>query len=236
MIISADSLGALTNVGFTTSPVAMAFLAAPPAGLDRISRSDPAGCGYWKQAAEGRAFYTTPDDHVNCPTGAYTHGVSLSAALGAELQSIVGTMIELKYIKSEEVAALPRRTEPLQVVAYAPLSEATFAPDVVIFRGNVRQIMLLAEAAKAAGVFEDGSVMGRPACAMVPQAISASVGVASVGCIGNRVYTGIDDGDLYAAVPGKDIARIADAAEVIASANAAMLNYHNERRRQLATG
>ena len=115
---------------------------------------------------------------------------------------MVGTMIELKYLKSEEVPAIPHRTAPLQVAAYAPLAQATFAPDVVIFRGNVRQIMLLSEAARAAGVFEAGAVMGRPACAMLPQALEARSGVASVGCIGNRVYTGLGDDEMYLTVPG----------------------------------
>ena len=44
----------------------------------------------------------------------------------------------------------------MKIAAYAPLASASFPADVVIFRGNVRQIMLLAEAAKAAGVFESG--------------------------------------------------------------------------------
>ena len=44
----------------------------------------------------------------------------------------------------------------------------TFDPDVVVFRGNARQIMLLSEAARAAGVFEEATTMGRPACAILP--------------------------------------------------------------------
>ena len=52
----------------------------------------------------------------------------------------------------EEVSAFPHRTEPFKVAAYAPLARAPFPADVVIFRGNVRQIMLLAEAATAAHV------------------------------------------------------------------------------------
>ena len=182
----------------------MAFLRIPPAGLP-VDGADPAGCGYWKQAAEGRAFYTTADDHANCPIGAYTHGVELSPEQGAQLQGMLGTMIELKYIRSEEVPEFPHRTQPFQVAAYAPLAQASFSPDVVVFRGNVKQIMLLAEAAKAAGVFDSGSVMGRPACAMLPQAIAASTSVASVGCIGNRVYTGLGDHEMYLTVPGEAV-------------------------------
>jgi len=141
-------------------------------------------------------------------------------------------MIELKYIKSEEVPAFPHRTAPLQVVAYAPLAQATFAPDVVIFRGNVSQIMLLAEAARAAGVFESGSVMGRPACAMVPQALDASQAVASVGCIGNRVYTGLGEHEMYLTVPGAAVASVLDALEATLNANRELEKFHRGRLAQ----
>ena len=120
-------------------------------------------------ASEGRSFYTTADDHQNCPIGALTHGVTLSPAKTEELQSLVGTMIQLQYLRSDEVAGIPHRDRPMEVAAYAPFDRATFVPDVVIFRGNARQIMLLSEAARAAGAFEGGAAMGRPACAMLPR-------------------------------------------------------------------
>ena len=63
---------------------------------------------------------------------------------------------------------MPRRTEPFGVAVYAPLAEAPVDPDVVLVRGDARQIMLVAEAARAAGIGHDGAAMGRPACAMIP--------------------------------------------------------------------
>src|SRR5262245_16239519 len=207
----AFDLNALRRLELTSSPVAVAFIGSAPAGLPKVERPAAAGCGYWKQASDGATFFTTGEDHQNCPIGAYTHGVELSPAKGVELQSMLGTMIERKYNKREEVPAFPHRTEPLKVAAYAPLSSAPFEADVVIFRGNVRQIMLLAEAAKAAGVFASGSVMGRPACAMLPQTISTSTGVASVGCIGNRVYTGLADDEMYLSIPGAQVQQVLNA-------------------------
>ena len=143
-------------------PVAMAFLSAPPAGVRKMARAEAASCGYWRHASEGHSFYTTPDDHQNCPIGAFTHGVTPAAGKAQALESVIGMMVELKYLRAEEVPAIPHRTESAQIVAYAPLAEMTFDPDVVIFRGTPRQIMLLSEAARAAGIF-DGSTMGRPA-------------------------------------------------------------------------
>src|SRR5215470_14142203 len=127
-------------------PVAISFMPSPPSLLPRIDHRLPAGCAYWKYASEGHSFYTTPEDHFNCPVGAFTHGVTLPDSQKSELEGLIGTMIKLEYLQGEEVAAIPHRTEPLKIAAYAPLDHATFTPDIVIIRGNVRQLMLLSEA------------------------------------------------------------------------------------------
>ena len=224
----------LTKLDLARPPVAVAFLASPPDGMSRIDRPAPAGCGYWKLASEGRSFYTTADDHQNCPIGALTHGVTLSPAKAEELQSLVGTMIQLQYLRSDEVAGIPHRDQPMEVAAYAPFDRATFVPDVVIFRGNARQIMLLSEAARAAGVFEGGAAMGRPACAMLPHALAAATSVASVGCIGNRVYTELADDELYLAVPAKALVPMLEKLETIITANLELETFHRQRKASLS--
>ena len=56
----------------------------------------------------------------------------------------------------------------------------------------------------------------------------------STGCVGNRVYTGLEEeGELYAAVPGRDLAALARTCGTIASANAKLKKYHEWRRLQL---
>jgi uncharacterized protein (DUF169 family) len=233
MPLPPDLLNSLVQMNFANAPVAVAFLETAPAGLPRVERAEPASCGYWKSASLGRSFYTTPEDHGNCAVGAYTHGVSLSPALGQELQGLVGTMIDLKYLKNEDVAALPHRSTPLKFAAYAPLDQATFDPDVVVFRGNARQVMLVWEAAQAAGAFDGGSIMGRPACAMLPQALTASAGVASVGCIGNRVYTGLEDGELYLTVPGPKVTAVLEKLSATLIANIELEKFHRQRATEL---
>jgi uncharacterized protein (DUF169 family) len=228
---AADSLKHLNLDHF---PVAVGFLTEPPAGLSHIGRPLPAGCAYWKHASDGHAFYTTHTDHENCPVGAFTHGVTLTAAKAQELQSLVGAMIELKYLKADEIPSIPHREAPMQVVAYAPLAQASFAPDVVIFRGNARQIMLLSEAARGAGVFQTRTALGRPACSMIPESISAGSGLASVGCIGNRVYTELGDNELYFAVPGEKMSQVLDQLETIVKANTALEAFHRQRAATLS--
>jgi uncharacterized protein (DUF169 family) len=223
------SASALDELKLVRPPVAIAFLSSPPDDLPRIERSAAAGCAYWKHASDGHAFYTTADDHLNCPVGAYTHGVDLPPAAANELQGLVGTMIQLHYVSEEEVLQMPRRDAALQIAAYAPLEAAAFTPDVVVFRGNARQIMLLTEAARAAGAFADGTIMGRPACAALPRALTAATGVASVGCIGNRVYTQLGDDELYLMVPGVKVEETLAQLGTVTSANAELERFHQAR-------
>jgi len=220
-------------LGLDRAPIAIAFRPTAPSGISRVQRAGPAGCAYWKLAAEGGVFYTEAADHYNCPVGAHTHGVELPPERAAELQQVVGTMVGLQYLRMEEVPLLPRRAEPFGVAVYAPLGAAPTDPDVVIVRGNARQIMLVAEAARAAGIGHDGAVMGRPACAMIPEASRSGRGNTSLGCIGNRVYTGLGDAELYFTLPGSRLAEVVAKLQTIVHANRELESYHQARRARL---
>jgi uncharacterized protein (DUF169 family) len=138
-------------------------------------------------------------------------------------------MVSLEYLSGDEVPSIPRRQTPMQIAAYAPLADATFAPDVVVFRGNARQLMLLSEAARSAGIFGGGDILGRPACAMIPHAGNTGGAVASFGCIGNRVYTGLADDEFYVTVPGAGLARTLERLAVILNANVQLKAFHEAR-------
>jgi uncharacterized protein (DUF169 family) len=103
----------------------------------------------------------------------------------------------------------------------------------VLFIGPPGRVMLLQEAALRAGVAAQVPLLGRPTCMALPAALSGGA-VASTGCIGNRVYTGTGDDELYVAVAGRDVSRVADEVETIAKANAALADYHRGRRAELA--
>ena len=220
-------------LGLEAPPVAITFRSATPAGIPRSASAGPSSCTYWKRAAEGQTFYTEAADHYHCPIGAYTHGVDLPPAQAEELQDVVGTMVDLGYIRAEEVPAIPRREGPFGVAIYAPLGQGPEEPDVVLVRGNARQVMLLAEAARATGVGGDSSLMGRPTCAALPAALQGGRGVASLGCIGNRVYTDLPDGELYYVLPGRYLAAVVDKLAGVVHANRELAKYHQARRAQL---
>ena len=216
-------------LGLSSRPVAIAFVDAAPAGVPHVSSSEPAGCGYWRRAAAGEVFYTVADDHKSCAVGAHTHNVPLSGSEQNELMGLIETMVGLEYLKMEDVPQIPTRKTPLQVAVYAPLDAAPVSPDVVLVRGNARQLMLLAEAAQAAGVAGSGPTMGRPSCAVVPEAINAQRTAASFGCIGNRVYTGAADDEAYFAIPGEQLRAVEERLAVIIRANQELERFHRAR-------
>ena len=215
-----------------TAPVALAFHDAPPANLPHVAAAAPSGCAFWKRAAAGQAFYTEASDHYNCPIGAYTHGVDLPPARAKELQGVLETMFRLSYLRPEEVPGIPRRQGQFGVALYAPLATAPFEPEVVLVCGNAKQIMLRTEAAQAAGAGAEGPLMGRPTCAAVPMVLQTQRGVASLGCIGNRVYTEMADDELYFALPGGQLGRVVERLAAVVNANRELEKYH---RAKLAT-
>jgi uncharacterized protein (DUF169 family) len=213
----------------TSPPVAIAFVDAAPQGVPHVSAMEPAGCGYWRRAAAGEVFFTVADDHKRCPVGAHTHNVTLSPSEQEELMGLVQTMVGLSYLKMEDIPQIPTRKTPLKVAVYAPLAATPVPPDVVLVRGNAQQLMLLAEAAQAAGVAGTGATMGRPTCAVLPEAINSARTAASFGCIGNRVYTGAADTEAYFAIPGPQLGAVEDHLAVIVRANQALETFHRGR-------
>ncbi len=210
-------------------PVAVKFQDHVPLGVSRIDRAAPSGCTYWKYAADGRTFYTEASDHYGCPIGSYTHGIDLPAENAKELEGWVGTMVQLEYLDPSEVPAIPHRSAPFSVVVYAPLAGAGFEPDVILVSGNARQIMLLAEAAQAAGIACDSSMVGRPTCAAIPAVMQSGRTATNLGCIGNRVYTGLSDDELYFAIAGSQLKTVVEKLATIVNANRELEKFHRGR-------
>ena len=215
-------------------PVAVAFRSSPPPDVAKFSGTEPSGCSFWRLAASKRAFYTVPADHHNCPIGSYTHSIPLPPERAAELPQTLSLMTELGYLTMEEVPGIPRLPESPGVVIYAPLGDSPVDPDVVLVAGRPGRVMLLQEAALRAGIAAPAPLLGRPTCMALPASLAQGV-IASTGCVGNRVYTGLGEDELYVMIPGRDVARVAAEAQTIASANVKLYDYHRERRRALAT-
>src|SRR5271170_1084297 len=215
-------------------PVAVSFLDAAPAGVKRFEGTEPSGCSFWRLAAEGRVFYTVPENHFNCAVGAYTHNIKLSPEREKETEQTLKMMFDLGYVKPEEVPQIPRLAKAPAAILYAPLGESPVAPDVVLFACRPAAAMLLNEAANRAGVASGAPALGRPTCMALPASLQHGA-ILSLGCMGNRVYTGLSDDEMYFVLRGKDLAAVADALTVITTANAALQQYAQGRRAELAS-
>ena len=223
----------ITDIGLEHRPVAVTFLASAPAGVEKFDGVRPSGCSFWTLASAGRTFYTVSADHYNCPIGSYTHNIPLPSERARELDDTLGLMASIGYLRMEEVPHIPRLPETPGVVVYAPLAQTPVDPDVVLFWGPPGKVMVLQEAAIRAGVTAQLATLARPTCMILPAALSDGT-VASTACIGNRVYTELADADLYVAVPGRDLARVARETAVVRSANATLFDYHQARKQELA--
>jgi uncharacterized protein (DUF169 family) len=214
-------------------PVAVSFRNTPPNGVPALTGSQPSGCSFWRLAAAGRVFYTVPSDHFNCPIGSFTHNITLPEDRQIELRRTLGLMIDIGYIRLEEVPSLPRLPKAPPVTIYSPLAEAPVDADVVLVAGTPSNLMLLHEAALRAGM-KALPMLGRPTCMAIPAALSGGI-ASSLGCIGNRVYTDVPDDQLYTVVSGRDLPVMADELETVMSANETLSEYHRGRRASLTS-
>jgi len=211
----------------TRRPVAVAFRESAPDDVARLEGTRPSGCTFWGMAADGRVFYTVPADHYNCPIGSYTHNIPLPPEREQEFSGTLALMDEIGYLRMEEVSGGPRLAATPQVTVYAPLALTPVPPDVVILSGTPAGLMLLHEAATRAGR-PAVPLLGRPTCTAIPAAMASGI-ASSLGCVGNRVYTGLSDESFYSVVRGDTLAVLMNEINTLIAANVMLSEYHRDR-------
>ena len=219
-------------------PIAVGFFEAPPPDLPRRQGGPvPAGCAFWREAQEGRAFYTVPEDHYPCAVGSYTHAIPLPVARAAELEQTVGFMVESGYLRMDEVPGIPTLRSTPAVVAYAPADRNAFPAHAVIVAARPAQAMLLYEAALAAGAGAALTpTLGRPGCAVLPLALNGGSTALSFGCQGNRTYTGLPDDHLYVCIPGDRWDAVSEKVAAVVAANQTMGAHYRAKQNTVTVG
>jgi len=212
--------------------IAVSYLRSAPKDVEKFCGAVPSSCTFWRLASTGNGFYTVPADHLNCPVGNYTSGFSEPTERAGELEQTLSLMVDIGYLKMDEVPSIPRLTEAPAFIYYAPLEKTTAAPDVVIVAGRPVALMRLQEAAARGGAASKLPLLGRPTCMALPAAIAHGT-VMSSGCVGNRAYTALGDDELYLMLPGTRLADIASELSVIQTANETLSVYHQNRRATL---
>jgi uncharacterized protein (DUF169 family) len=221
-------------LGLATPPVALAFVEAQPAGVERTSRHVPSACTFWRQAEQG-VFYAEAPEHAECPVGVLTMGFALTKEQEPGAMQLIQTMCDLSYLSMDEVAALPKVSKPHQGIVYGPLAELPVEPDVVLLIVNAYQSMLIAEAADALKLGNPAgqASFGRPACSVIPRAMDADQVMQSLGCIGARTYLDLASTDSVVVVPGAKLDALVQRLTTIVAANRALADFHATRKREV---
>jgi uncharacterized protein (DUF169 family) len=228
--------GTLTDsLRLAQPPVAIAFAESVPPGVAAYSGLSPAGCRFWQEAGS-RVFATVPRDHDLCAIGVYTHHMETNDSVTTDLQDALKVFGDLGYVRPEDMPFIPVLQRPAKVVVYGPLASIPVPPDVVLLFVKSDQALILSEASQQ---LENGlpPALGRPACAVVPQAFNSGRTALSLGCCGARAYLDVltPDVALYA-IPAAKLEAFTERVAALANANAILTKFHSLRRQEVQAG
>lgn len=219
------------NLELDFAPVALAFMDSAPAGVDAPSAVSPSACGFWRQAEKG-VYFAPADAHFNCPVGAMVMGFDLPGPVSEELMGLVGSMTKCGYIAADEPGHIPTSPKKrAKGILYGPLADLPVAPDAVLIWLNPAQAMILSEAIGGAtwGNDRPAKVLGRPACAAIPEAIGTQQTTLSLGCVGMRTFTAIAPDRLLAVIPGQLLGPLSAEVARLRAVNNAMESFYKDR-------
>ena len=200
-----------------------------------MERRRSRGCRFWQEARH-RTFATVARDHDLCAIGLHTHNLEGTDTTSAELGLVLKVFADLTYVRAEDVAQIPVLSRRPKFVVYGPLAEAPAMPDVVMLFVQASQTLVLSEAAQQ---IDGGATpaLGRPACAVVPQAVNSGNAALSLGCCGARAYLDVMTDDIAMfAIPGPKLEAFAERVEALAKANGILTQFHAVRKRQVESG
>lgn len=223
-----------TALALDSPPVGLTFTDEPPAGVAISDHVVPSACSFWR-LAEQSVFYAPAKAHFKCPIGTMVMGFEMPEEVQQQLGGLVGSMAGSQYLDPAEAPKIPTVAPAAKGILYGPLADLPIAPDVVLMWLTPRQAMFHNEAAGAADWTRSAPVVtGRPACAVIPSAMSGNSPAMSLGCAGMRTFTEISDDRLLAVVPGPGAESYADALERIISANHDMFNFYEAHKAEVA--
>ena len=146
MTITKTDLAVLDKFGFDVQPVGVKFLVKRPDLVDGLDEN-MAFCEMLKRAQEGDVFYADAENHT-CEAGLYVLGQAdapepfISGRFGAGLK-----IFDEPRAASRLYLHIPKiGRDVVNYVAFSPLDELPFEPDVLIFLANTSQTEILLRA------------------------------------------------------------------------------------------
>jgi uncharacterized protein (DUF169 family) len=222
----------IDSLKLTQPPLAVCFAEEVPVGVPVFSGTVPAGCRFWQEAAH-RVFATAAVQHELCSIGAYTHNLEANQQ---DLGDALKVFADLGYVRPQDLPLIPVLNRKGKIVVYGPLDAVPLPPDVILLFVQADQTLILSEASQQ---LEMGlpPAMGRPACAVVPQAFNTGRTALSLGCCGARAYLDIltPDVALYA-IPGSALEAFTERVSALAQANSVLTAFHTLRRKDVEAG
>lgn len=223
------------SISLSLPPIAICFTDKAPAGVRKWTGRVPAGCRFWQEAAS-EVFATSPGDHGLCAIGMFTHNLETTDAEDIDRGDALKVFADLEYVRKQDIASIPVLGRRSAYVIYGPLASIPSMPDVVLLFGKAGQMLILSEASQQV----EGDLppaMGRPACAIVPQAFNTGRAALSLGCCGARTYLDVltDEVALWA-IPGSKLDVYVERIAALAKANAVLIPFHERRREDVKNG
>jgi uncharacterized protein (DUF169 family) len=146
MILTKKDLYILDKFDFDVQPVGIKFLARRPDKVERLNEK-MALCEMLKKAQEGNAFYADKENHT-CEAGPYVLGQVdapapfVSGEFGAGLK-----IFEETRSASRLYQYIPRiNKNVVNYIAFSPLNELSFDPDVLVILAKTSQTEILLRA------------------------------------------------------------------------------------------
>ena len=146
MILTKENIAVLERFNFDLPPVGVKFLAKQPDKIERLDKK-MALCEMLKQAQEGAAFFAGAASHT-CEAGLYVLGQAdisepfASGDFGAGLK-----IFEAPRSASRLYLHIPKIGRGIvNYVAFAPLDQLKFEPDLLILLANTRQTEIILRA------------------------------------------------------------------------------------------
>src|SRR6266852_6496340 len=213
------------SIRLALPPIAICFTDKVPAGIRNWAGRVPAAAGSGRK----RQPKCLPPPRVitTCARSARLRIIWRPPKRTMPRRDALRVFADLGYVREQDIALIPVLESRSSHVIYGPLATIPLAAD---------QMLFLSEASQQV---EGGlpPAMGRPACAIVPQAKNTGRAALSLGCCGARAYLDVltDDVALWA-IPGSKLDLYAERIAVLAKANAVLATFHQVRRKDVEDG
>ncbi|MBI4497893.1 MAG: DUF169 domain-containing protein [Chloroflexi bacterium] len=218
-------------------PAALSFVPERPAEVPATGKDVPSFCALWRWG-ETALFYASPEQHVmGCAIGGMVAGFPLPREKAQEVLDLMAEYCEGEEAAvPDEVAQTARVTKPAAGVVYGPLWQFPLPPDVVVMWANIIQVAVLQEVTGPVMWRNNpqGAVFTRPACSVLPIAMTHGKPAMSLGCAGMRAYTQVPDDLCLVALPGDRLGQLEEDLRKLADPQARMQFYLDKLQASMA--